>query len=319
MLKRAGPRQRQSQQGGRTAGRQPSDALRPHAPVRPQVEPLADLRIASRKRPSCDCPISCRTLPPSSCFAVALGARACRNDPASYVASAKAYLAKSDYKAAIIELKNALQKAPDNGEARYLLAKSLLATGDPCRRGDRGAQGDRCSSTRPTRPIRCSRRRWLRQGEFKKLVAELGDRKLDAPRRAPELERRAGDRVSRAWASRQRAQGACRCGARRPAGECARAAARRRRWRSATADQDLPRRASSIDEVLAERTRRRRGDAAEGRARSSPQGKRDDAHRSRSSSAIEASRLRRRRARGDLAAALQGGQDRRRQGAARGD
>ena len=45
-----------------------------------------------------------------------------RNDPASFIASANSYIAKSDYKAAIIELNNALQKAPDNAEARLLLA-----------------------------------------------------------------------------------------------------------------------------------------------------------------------------------------------------
>jgi putative PEP-CTERM system TPR-repeat lipoprotein len=52
------------------------------------------------------------------------------NDPEKMVGSAKAYLAKDDPKAAIIELKTALQAAPESAEARFLLGKALLATGD---------------------------------------------------------------------------------------------------------------------------------------------------------------------------------------------
>ena len=46
------------------------------------------------------------------------------------LASAKAYFEKQDYAAAVIELKSALQKSPDNRELRLLLGRSLLATGD---------------------------------------------------------------------------------------------------------------------------------------------------------------------------------------------
>ena len=52
-----------------------------------------------------------------------------KNDPSAFIASAKSYMAKSDYKAATIQLKSALQEAPDNAEARVLLAKSLLEAG----------------------------------------------------------------------------------------------------------------------------------------------------------------------------------------------
>jgi Tfp pilus assembly protein PilF len=55
----------------------------------------------------------------------------CRNDdPAALVQSARDYLAKGDYKAAIIQLKNVLQAQPKNSEARLLLGQSNLIVGD---------------------------------------------------------------------------------------------------------------------------------------------------------------------------------------------
>jgi putative PEP-CTERM system TPR-repeat lipoprotein len=52
------------------------------------------------------------------------------SDPQTLVTSAKDYLAKKDDKAAVIQLKNALVKNPEMPEARYLLGKTLLETGD---------------------------------------------------------------------------------------------------------------------------------------------------------------------------------------------
>lgn len=52
------------------------------------------------------------------------------DDPAKLIASGKDFLAKNDNKAAVIQLKNALQANPDLGEARFLLGKALLASGD---------------------------------------------------------------------------------------------------------------------------------------------------------------------------------------------
>lgn len=46
------------------------------------------------------------------------------------VAAARASLAKKDDKAAIIQLKSALQKNPQSGEARFLLGLTLMKTGD---------------------------------------------------------------------------------------------------------------------------------------------------------------------------------------------
>jgi putative PEP-CTERM system TPR-repeat lipoprotein len=56
---------------------------------------------------------------------------ACGGDSAeSLVASGKDYLVKNDSKAAVIQLKNALQKSPDLAEARFLLGSALYESGD---------------------------------------------------------------------------------------------------------------------------------------------------------------------------------------------
>src|SRR5689334_8292814 len=68
---------------------------------------------------------------PALLLAIAILSACGRDDAASYLKSAQNYVEKRDYRAAIIEVKNALQKEPDNGEARLLLAKAFLETGDP--------------------------------------------------------------------------------------------------------------------------------------------------------------------------------------------
>ncbi len=50
--------------------------------------------------------------------------------PDALIASGKDFLAKNDNKAAVIQLKNALQQNPNLGEARFLLGKTLLESGD---------------------------------------------------------------------------------------------------------------------------------------------------------------------------------------------
>lgn len=62
---------------------------------------------------------------------VSLVLSACSNDNAEeLLSSAKKYLKQNDKKAAIIQIKNSLQKSPDFAEARYLLGKTLLEGGD---------------------------------------------------------------------------------------------------------------------------------------------------------------------------------------------
>src|SRR6185369_16056659 len=64
--------------------------------------------------------------------AVVAGLAACSGKtPEALVTSAKEFLAKNDVNAAIIELKNALQKNPDLPEARFLLGRALLDRDDP--------------------------------------------------------------------------------------------------------------------------------------------------------------------------------------------
>lgn len=70
----------------------------------------------------------------SSTIAAALMAAflgGCSGDsPEVLIASGKEFLSKNDSKAAVIQLKNALQKDPNLGEARFLLGKALLESGD---------------------------------------------------------------------------------------------------------------------------------------------------------------------------------------------
>ena len=56
---------------------------------------------------------------------------ACGDTPDDLLLSAKDYLAKKDNKAAVIQIKNALQARPDLPEARFLLGSTLLEDGDP--------------------------------------------------------------------------------------------------------------------------------------------------------------------------------------------
>ena len=61
----------------------------------------------------------------------AIGAGCSRENPDRLVASARDYLAQGDTAAAIIQLRNALQQQPENGNTRLLLGQALLVTRDP--------------------------------------------------------------------------------------------------------------------------------------------------------------------------------------------
>ncbi len=82
---------------------------------------------------------ACRTRPAGRWAALGVAAAlvlaqlaGCAPDtPQDLVASAQSYLDKRDPRAAIVQLKAALQQDPNSGLARYLLGRALLDSGDP--------------------------------------------------------------------------------------------------------------------------------------------------------------------------------------------
>ena len=107
--------------------------------------------------------------------------QACSNESSEeLIASARTYEAKGEHKAAIIQLKNALQQKPADGEARLLLGRASLQVGDPV-----GAQRELRKALEygqsPDVVSPLLARAMLEQGEASKLVAEFGDRKLAVP------------------------------------------------------------------------------------------------------------------------------------------
>jgi putative PEP-CTERM system TPR-repeat lipoprotein len=115
------------------------------------------------------------------CVALALLAACDRgNDPAQLVASAKEYIARKDYAAAAIQLKNALQKEPTNGEGRYLLGLALNETGDPLS-AEKELRRALEYQHPPAIVIPELAKAMLRLGEAKKLIDEFGSAKLEDP------------------------------------------------------------------------------------------------------------------------------------------
>ena len=109
-----------------------------------------------------------------------------RNEPSALIASAKGYIAKADYKSGIIELKSALQQAPDNAEARFLLGESLLASGDPVAAETEVRKAlDLNYPADDANPLLA--RVLLTEGQFQKVVSEFGERKLDSAKSMGDL------------------------------------------------------------------------------------------------------------------------------------
>jgi putative PEP-CTERM system TPR-repeat lipoprotein len=100
--------------------------------------------------------------------------------PDGLIASAKDYLAKSDNKAATIQLRNVLQKNPDNAEARFLLGKALAAQFDAV-----SAEKEFRKALEFMHPaeevVPELARALVAQGLFAKLVEEFGSTRLKAP------------------------------------------------------------------------------------------------------------------------------------------
>jgi putative PEP-CTERM system TPR-repeat lipoprotein len=112
--------------------------------------------------------------------------------PDALLASAKDYLANNDSKSAIIQLKNALEKNPDLGEARFLLGRTLLQSGDIL------AAEKELSRARDLKyplgqvdpPLAVAR---VKMGEYRKVIDEMSQVQGATPRDTAELRTALGD------------------------------------------------------------------------------------------------------------------------------
>lgn len=132
-------------------------------------------------------PVSFRSRATLAALATVLLLAACGgNKPEAMVASARDYLAKNDTKAAVIQLKNALQENPELGEARFLLGQALLRNGDAV-----GAETEMRKALALKQPqdqvLPYIARALVLQGQFKKLTDEFGSTTLGDPKAQAEL------------------------------------------------------------------------------------------------------------------------------------
>ena len=123
-----------------------------------------------------------------SALTLALLVTACGGDkPETLLASARDYLAKDDAKAAVIQIKNALQQAPESPEARFLLGKALLKSGDPV-----GAEVELRKAVEAKHPADdvapLLAQALLATGQAKKMLAEFEKTELSAPEAKADLQ-----------------------------------------------------------------------------------------------------------------------------------
>jgi putative PEP-CTERM system TPR-repeat lipoprotein len=121
-------------------------------------------------------------------LSLAVPLAACKRGPteAELVASAKALIQKKDAKAAVLQLKSALQQSGDSPEIRLLLGKTLLDAGDPASAlvELRKAQELQIPDERVIPDIA---RAMLLVGEESKLITQYGELKLKDDHAAAEL------------------------------------------------------------------------------------------------------------------------------------
>jgi cellulose synthase operon protein C len=107
--------------------------------------------------------------------------------PETMIASAKEYLAKDDAKAAIIQIKNALQSKPDSPEARFLLGAALLKVGDASAAEVEFSKAlDLQYSREEVLPLLA--KALLAQGKYKKLTDEISAANLTTPAAKAEVQ-----------------------------------------------------------------------------------------------------------------------------------
>lgn len=104
---------------------------------------------------------------------------ACGESPDALLASAQSYLDKSDPKAAVIQLKTALQEKPDWPQARYLLGRALLDSGDPASAALE-LQKARELGHPDAQVVPLLAGAWTLLGEDDKLIREFADTRLEA-------------------------------------------------------------------------------------------------------------------------------------------
>lgn len=110
----------------------------------------------------------------SACLLVACGGEGYD----SLMSSARTALAKGESKAAIIQLKNALQKNPEAGEARFLLGQAFLDSGD-ARSAEVELRKAIAAKFEPTRVAPVLARAQLALQAYKPMIELYGDLKLD--------------------------------------------------------------------------------------------------------------------------------------------
>jgi putative PEP-CTERM system TPR-repeat lipoprotein len=128
---------------------------------------------------------ACRT---AVALALAASIYACGGgeDPAALMASAKHYLQRRDFSASMIQLKNLLQIAPDNGEARYLLGVALLEQGDAVSGQIELDKAVKLGWSSDELQVALARAA-LARGQADKLLERFGSTVLSAPKATAEL------------------------------------------------------------------------------------------------------------------------------------
>ncbi len=121
------------------------------------------------------------------CAALATLTACSGESPADLMGSAKDYLAKGDVKAAMIQLKTVLQTDPASAEARFLLGKALLDSGDTTAAT---IELEKALDLKyPEQTVAPEIARALRAtGEFQRLVDKFGQRDLDDPKAQADLQ-----------------------------------------------------------------------------------------------------------------------------------
>ena len=103
------------------------------------------------------------------------------------LASARDYIAKKDNKAAIIQIKNVLQKTPDSAEARYLMGVALLDSGEVAA-AEVELKKALDLKAAPEDVVPKLAQALLATRQFKKLTEDFGATKLKTPAATAELQ-----------------------------------------------------------------------------------------------------------------------------------